>query len=95
MNDYQNLHVRTSLPSDAGVGGMPQEMGKIKILRLPEVISRVGLKRASIYQHISAGSFPKPVSLGLRAVGWLEHEIDAWLSERIQIRSRGRKQCPQ
>jgi prophage regulatory protein len=43
-----------------------------RILRLPEVKSRVGLCRASIYNHMAQGSFPKPISLGLRAVGWLE-----------------------
>jgi prophage regulatory protein len=55
---------------------------------LPEVISRVGLKRASIYQYVSDGAFPRPISLGPRAVGWIEHEVDAWLSERIQMRRR-------
>jgi prophage regulatory protein len=54
-----------------------------RILRLPEVMARVGLKRASIYQHMAAGSFPKQISLGVRAVGWLENEIDQWLSDRI------------
>jgi len=57
-----------------------------RILRLPEVINRVGLRRASIYQHMSAGSFPKSISLGLRAVGWVESEIDAWVQMRIQGR---------
>jgi prophage regulatory protein len=55
----------------------------IRILRLPEVILRVGLKRASIYLHMAAGIFPKSISLGPRAVGWLEHEIDAWLAKKI------------
>jgi len=54
-----------------------------RILRLPEVMARVGLKRASIYQHIAAGTFPKQISLGVRAVGWLESEIEQWLSDRI------------
>jgi prophage regulatory protein len=57
-----------------------------RILRLPEVIARVGLKRASIYQHIATGSFPKQISLGIRAVGWLESEIDQWLAVRISAR---------
>ena len=57
-----------------------------RILRLPEVISRVGLRRASIYQHMNQGSFPKTISLGVRAVGWLESEIDAWVQVRIQGR---------
>lgn len=57
-----------------------------RILRLPEVMDRVGLRRASIYQHIAAGSFPKQITLGVRAVGWLESEIDAWLAVRINAR---------
>jgi prophage regulatory protein len=58
----------------------------IRILRLPEVIERVGLRRASIYAHMDQGRFPKQVSLGSRAVGWLEHEIEAWLAARINAR---------
>jgi prophage regulatory protein len=58
----------------------------IRILRLPEVMARVGICRASIYSYMAEGSFPKSVSLGARAVGWLEHEIDAWLVTKIQAR---------
>ncbi|HUY68957.1 MAG TPA: AlpA family transcriptional regulator [Alphaproteobacteria bacterium] len=58
----------------------------MRILRLPDVIARVGLRRASIYLHIGKGTFPKPISLGPRAVGWLEHEIDAWITARITNR---------
>jgi prophage regulatory protein len=58
------------------------------ILRLPQVKIRVGLSRSSIYLAISHGTFPKPVSLGARAVGWLESEVDAWLSQRVEL-SRG------
>ena len=60
----------------------------INILRLPDVMRRVGLKHAAIYQMIAQGSFPKQIPLGARAVGWLESEIDAWLTWRIQ-QSRG------
>ncbi len=63
----------------------------LKILRLPEVIARVGLKRASIYHHISEGNFPKPVPLGPRAVGWLDHEIDVWLRQRVEARDCGER----
>jgi len=65
----------------------------LRILRLPDVIARVGLKRASIYLHIGKGTFPKPISLGPRAVGWLEHEIDAWLAARVLMRrGQGRQE---
>lgn len=54
------------------------------ILRLPAVKSRTGLSRSSIYLKISKNEFPKPVSLGMRSVGWLENEISAWIDSRIQ-----------
>ncbi len=57
-----------------------------RILRLPEVIARVGLRRASIYQHIAIDAFPKQVPLGARAVGWYESEIDAWVFARKSAR---------
>lgn len=53
------------------------------ILRLPAVKARVGLSRSTIYLRISEGSFPKAVGLGGRAVGWIETEIDQWLSAQI------------
>lgn len=53
------------------------------ILRLPTVKTRTGLSRSTIYLRVSQGAFPKPVSLGGRAVGWVEEEIQSWLAERI------------
>ena len=53
------------------------------ILRLPEVKTRIGLSRSSIYLRVSQGAFPPPVSLGGRAVGWIESEVDEWLANRI------------
>jgi prophage regulatory protein len=54
------------------------------VLRLPLVKARTGLSRSTIYLRIAEGSFPKPVSLGDRAVGWLESEIESWLSSRVE-----------
>jgi prophage regulatory protein len=55
-----------------------------KILRLPDVKTSTGLSRSTIYFRISQGVFPKPVSLGGRAVGWLESEIQDWLQRQIE-----------
>jgi prophage regulatory protein len=44
------------------------------ILRLPAVKTRTGLSRSTIYLRVSQGKFPRPVSLGGRAVGWVEEE---------------------
>ena len=57
-----------------------------RILRLPAVITRTGLARATIYAHISQGSFPAPIKLGLRASGWVEAEVEGWVASRIAAR---------
>jgi len=54
------------------------------ILRLPSVQVRTGLSRSTIYLRISEGSFPKPISLGGRAVGWVEAEVNDWLNQQIE-----------
>lgn len=54
------------------------------ILRLPAVKASTGLSRSTIYLRVAEGTFPKPVSLGGRAVGWLEAEIQQWLQRRIE-----------
>jgi len=57
----------------------------ITILRLPVVKSRTGLSRSTIYLRVSQGTFPKPVCLGGRAVGWVEAEIQVWLERQIEM----------
>ena len=54
------------------------------ILRLPAVKARTGLSRSTIYLRISQGIFPTPVSLGGRAVGWVESEVNDWLNRQIE-----------
>lgn len=56
------------------------------ILRRKELEARLGLSRSTIYLRISQGTFPAPINLGGRAVGWLESEIDAWLAAQIANR---------
>lgn len=55
-----------------------------KILRFPSVKDRTGLPRSTIYDKISKGTFPPPISLGDRAVGWIESEIEEWLTKNIE-----------
>lgn len=51
-----------------------------RLIRLPEVMARVGLKRSAIYQRMSEGRFPKSRSLGGKCTVWVEAEIDAWIN---------------
>jgi len=50
-----------------------------RLLRLPEVINRVGLRRSAIYQRMSEGRFPKCRALGAKCSVWVEDEINAWI----------------
>jgi len=54
------------------------------ILRRPQVQQRTGLSRSTLYQYIKDGDFPKPVQLGMRAVGWLESDISDWIAKRVR-----------
>jgi prophage regulatory protein len=62
--------------------------GTIQILRLPQVCQRTGLCRSMIYQLEAEQRFPPRIKIGVRAVGWIEREVEEWLTERIE-RSRG------
>lgn len=57
------------------------------ILRLPNVKSESGLSRSTIYLRIAQGLWPKPVNLGVRAVGWPAAEIAAINAARIAGKS--------
>ena len=59
------------------------------ILRLSDVKSRTGLSRSTIYARMAEGAFPTTISLGGRAVGWVEAEINDWISARVQNSRRG------
>ena len=58
----------------------------MKFLRLPELCSRVGLSRATIYTMIRAGRFPAPIKIGTRASAWSSKEIDEWQAGRLAAR---------
>ena len=62
-----------------------------RFLRLPEVISRTGLSRSTIYAYVQLGIFPAPVRLGARAVGWLKSEVDNWIAERAAAAAAKRR----
>ena len=67
-----------------------------KFIRLPEVLTRTGYCRTTIYRKMEDGSFPRSVKLGSpledpnafdsRAVAWIEDEVDQWIESRIEER---------
>ena len=60
------------------------------MLRLPKLELATGLKSTAIYEKNNPDSpyydesFPKPVKLGVRAVGYVEAEVEAWLQAQIE-----------
>ena len=57
------------------------------LLRLRDVMDRVGLRSSAIYQSVQRGTFPKPIRLGNSvSVAWLDQEVDAWLRTRLMSR---------
>lgn len=55
-----------------------------RLLRLPEVMDRVGLRRSAIYQRMSEGRFPKCRTLGAKCSVWVEAEINAWIDSIVR-----------
>lgn len=59
------------------------------ILRVKQLQLRLGAARATIYDWLNPKSprydptFPKQIRLSRNSVGWLEHEVNAWLLARI------------
>lgn len=60
----------------------------MKFIRLNDVKAATGLARSTIYKYVKQGIFPAPVSLGGRAVAWVEGEVDAWIAARIRERDK-------
>jgi prophage regulatory protein len=71
---------------DAGFSAPPTPPEDISFLRLPDVITATGLSKSSIYSLVRANSFPAPVQLGPRTVGWVRSEVQKWAAERIEDR---------
>lgn len=59
----------------------------LRVLRLPAVLARTGLSRSTVFAKLNLlhqsfdPSFPKRIRLGLRAVGWIESELDDWIKK--------------
>jgi prophage regulatory protein len=58
----------------------------MRLIRLKEVMYCSGLARSTIYKYIADDMFPKPVSLGDRAVAWVEDEVQEWIEVKIEQR---------
>ncbi|AMF95107.2 transcriptional regulator [Vibrio fluvialis] len=58
----------------------------MRFLKLKEVMEKTALSRSAIYRKMNDGEFPESVSLGERAVAWVESEVDEWMTECLALR---------
>lgn len=63
--------------------------GTCRLMRIREVLQLCGLSRATLYREIKLRSFPQPVKLSARSVGWLQDEVMQWLDSRVAQRGPG------
>ena len=62
-----------------------------RLLRMPEVEQRTGLRKSALYQAIKEQRFPRGVKLTARCIAWPESSVDAWIAERIATASKAPK----
>ena len=55
--------------------------------RRRDLEKKLGLSRSTIYRMMEAGSFPRPVQIGARAVGWCSKEIENWIDNRYRSKA--------
>jgi prophage regulatory protein len=70
------------------MAGDSNAVGNVR--RLPGVCRMTGLGRSTIYRMEAAKQFPQRIKLGLRAVGWMESEVQGWLTMRAKAREAAR-----
>ena len=54
------------------------------LLRLPDVLRRTGLSRATIYRKADKGEFPAPRRIGANSVAWYESDVAAWIAAPME-----------
>lgn len=59
---------------------MSESQTTLRLLRQSSVLDRVALSKTELYRRIDAGTFPKPIKLGARAVAWTESSINDWIA---------------
>ena len=63
------------------------------LLSMGDLSRRLALSRPTIYGMVSAGTFPRPVSIG-RSSRWLESEVSAWIAARGEAQGRSKWVAP-
>lgn len=85
--------LRQSIPHYRGLSTDASQMVRqidksLRILRMKQLVERTGLSRATLYVLMSTDpTFPAKIKLTARSVGFLESDVDQWISSRMQLRA--------
>ena len=52
------------------------------LLRIDQVEEATKLSRRTIHRYRVLGAFPAPRQIGMRAIAWLESDIEKWKESR-------------
>ncbi len=69
---------------------MTEHGSSLRVIRMKELVSKIGYARSTIHALIKEGRFPEPFKLvpNGRANGWLEETIDKWMQDRANETTR-------
>ena len=94
MSKSKNITTKTSSAAlnKLDFNSAPQN----NIIRLKQLIAKTGLSRSTIYAKLNPDSpqydptFPKPINLSTRSMGFLEREAEAWIASKIEARDQAK-----
>lgn len=70
---------------------LTQTTYELRVLRIQQVAEKLSIGKSTIYDWLNEQSprydstFPKPIKLNAKSIGWLSSEIDAWLLNRVNL----------
>ena len=63
---------------------MKNETHTKELLRVPQVLKRVGMSRAQLYKLVSLGEFPRQIRICQKISVWLSSDVDQWIDRQVQ-----------
>ncbi|KGX22223.1 prophage CP4-57 regulatory family protein [Burkholderia pseudomallei] len=91
LNQASETALRWDNPVVGDASGEAQSLGAqvkraLRILRMKQLIERTNLSRATLYVLMSSDpTFPRKIKLTARSIGFLESDVDAWITRRAEI----------
>lgn len=65
------------------IKGITMDIPKIRLIRIQEMMDKVGIAKSTVWYMVKEGKFPKPKKLSPRVTVWVEAEIDEFIKNII------------